>query len=45
MDRRIRVILSKDRGPRAGYFLSSLDKKFVMERFKIVTLYKKSKNS
>lgn len=30
-----RVILGKDRGPRAGYFLSSLDKRFVMERFEV----------
>jgi len=26
------ILLGKDRGPRAGYFLSSLDKKFVLKR-------------
>jgi lysyl-tRNA synthetase, class I len=28
------VILGKDKGPRAGYFLSNLDKDFVLKRFK-----------
>jgi lysyl-tRNA synthetase class 1 len=27
------AILGQDRGPRAGFFLSSLDRKFVIERF------------
>jgi lysyl-tRNA synthetase class 1 len=28
------VILGKEKGPRAGYFLSNLDKDFVLKRFK-----------
>lgn len=30
------VLLGQDRGPRAGYFLSNLDKDFVLKRFKEV---------
>ncbi|RLF30653.1 MAG: lysine--tRNA ligase, partial [Thermoplasmata archaeon] len=30
------ILLGKDRGPRAGYFLSSLDKKFVLKQIEKV---------